>query len=138
MNDPYLKRSPRLIEVPDWEEFPPSLRPIAKLIFILLFPFIACMKFGAYLLMGALFLTIAVGFLFRVISLGPIVILVVAIITAIVAHWTFRPETPKPSSHLRGRSVERHVPIQTESSSGRGRSIVRRSVRSDGNNADRR
>lgn len=138
MNNGPQKPTSRFIEVPDWNEYPSSLRPAAKLIFVLLFPLIACLRIGATLWAGAMFLAMALSFFFVVVSMGPIAMVVVVIITIIAARWTFQSEGQKSPGHLRGRPVERRDSAASNTPVGRGRSLVRRSARSDGNSGEQR
>ncbi len=131
MNERPPKTTPPFIDVPDWNEYPPSLQPLAKGIFVLLFPLIACLRVGATLWGGAMFLAMALSFLFVVVSTGPVAVLIVIVVTVIAARWTFQSRPESPSGHVRGRPVDRRTATPAEHSSVRGRSIVRRTVRSN-------
>ncbi|MBX7165918.1 MAG: hypothetical protein K1X74_06175 [Pirellulales bacterium] len=138
MNDPQHKPKSQFVSVPDWEDYPPALRPLAQGIFFLTFPLLACLRIGATLWAGALFLVIGLSFLFSVISAGPIAIVLVAVATMLAARWTFGSQATPSSDHLRGRPVERRDTTPKAASPVRGRSLVRRSVETRGGNSSRR
>lgn len=126
MSDPQLKPKSQFVPIPDWEEYPPALRPFAKGIFFLIFPLIACLQVWAYLMVGGLYLIWALLFLASVVAAGPAVMLIVVLITVVAARWTFGRAQQKPPESIRGRTVQQRSSPTSTPSGHRGRSIVRR------------
>ncbi|MBX3412615.1 MAG: hypothetical protein KF708_08000 [Pirellulales bacterium] len=119
MNQPPKKTPDWMIEPPDWDAYPESVRPVAKLGYAILFPLVACLWLARLALTGVVFLMGACWFYFVLYQAGALPILAVAVVTSVAAAFFVR-RRKSEASLLRGRELDRRAPFHTRPN---GRSV---------------
>lgn len=122
MNGPSDPEAPFWLH-PTFEDVAPPFRPVARLVWIALFPLIACVWAGLYAFYAVVLLGFGISFYYAVFSSGPGTILLVVAITAAVAALG-RPLSLEIGKRPRGRELVRHDEPQGATSLTRGRTVT--------------